>query len=86
MMNDGRVVHFTKMGKTKKRMVYGVEIFDSAGHYLGYGPISSLKEPRDRSLKFNVFHVDEENRFYITEHSNDFPVIRVVTLEYTRLP
>ena len=74
------------MGKNKKRRVYGVEIFDSAGHYLGYGPIPSLKEPRDRIMKFKVFHVDAENRFYIAEDSNGFPVIRVVTLAYTRLP
>lgn len=81
VLADGTVVHFSTMGQGDER-VHGVEVFDSDGRLVGYGPIEGYTSTKRTPLHFRVFAVDEAGRFYVTDDRGGFPVVRVVSLEY----
>ena len=83
-MSDGRLVHFSFMPTTNgDKYLFGVEVFDSSGKLLGYGPAKNYKPFKD-DQQHNVFALwkDRNDRFYLADHSNGFSVIRRTQLVY----
>lgn len=85
-LQDGSLVHFTTQFEGKDELddnYFGVEVFDPNGVFIGSGPVQNM-EPFDKDERsiIEVLWCDKEDRFYLTDHRNDFPVLRVMRLEY----
>lgn len=79
LLSDGRLVHFTKMGKGVAR-TYGVELFSADGNFEGYFPIEGYQSTTENPLKLTPLAIDQNDQFYVTDDKNGFPVVRIVKL------
>jgi len=81
-LQDGRLVHFTFSEFGSKR-VFGVEVFDQEGNFVGYGPIQSVDLGKNgiANLRWDVACKDDEDRFYIIDREGENAVVRIVKLK-----
>ena len=80
-LQNGYLMHLTLMGQEKKQ-VFGVEMFDETGRYLGYGPLRDIEAFDEQDMvAFYILATDGE-RFYTADFSRGLPVLRVITMQY----
>ncbi len=84
-LNDGHIAHFSVIKGRHKKWYLGMELFDQAGRYRGYGRVKNFA-PFDGSHGAAPYMVmlwkDNLDRFYISDYRDDFPVVRRMRLEY----
>lgn len=82
-LSDGRVVHFSAQ-QVDGAKIFGVEIFDTHGRYIGYNPVKSIDIPANETWDRYV-HVawkDEEDRFYLIDDKPTGALVRIFRLNF----
>ena len=85
-LQDQQIVHFTFSEFGRERL-WGLELFNQTGSLVGYGVLDRvpLNSYGAAILRIDVVWKDSRDRFYIIDRQGA-PVIRVVELEYSRIP
>ena len=77
---DGSVVHFTYEKADSDGGSLWVELFDAEGQLVRTGRVEGYAEGAS-ALGTRVLWKDADDQFYVVDRRDDFPVLRVVSLE-----